>query len=130
MDHEQLRRFCKLDGQLQGFLEAMTTLSANAPDMAVQPYKLELLSSLLGELDDLLGDALRPFAEPVALPNTTTHSDAVVILGQHRACMDELRARHTTERYGHPHWVIKTKGKGEETTTEYLPVETSSAGST
>lgn len=89
-----ISRFEKCDAQLNALHKELGVLSKKKPDDGINPFKLKLVNSVLGEANEILGKKYKPFMDFELFDSDTlpSNSDVVMILAQYLNCMEKLRS--------------------------------------
>jgi len=111
MDDKEIDQFEKLEAQLTGLLDEVSSLTKKSPDGGMNTFKLKYVNSVLESTNKLMKPAQRPFADfaqfdEVVIP---TNSDVLLILRQYANCLEEVRAANIQESYDSWYWVVKGK---------------------
>jgi hypothetical protein len=113
MKEKEIELFEKLNGQLEGLYEEMSTLSKKSPTDGVNKFKLKFINQVLFEINAFLEEGYKPFAEFTKFEedDIPTNSDIVLILSQYLNCMEKLRADNIDkDEYGSGwHWIVNNK---------------------
>jgi hypothetical protein len=103
---EQVQEFERLQGQLEGLHAEMQTLSRKSPNDLLNPFKLNLVNSVLKAANSLLNNKYRPFEDFSVFPEEQlpSNSDVMLILNQYLAAFETLRADNIVNRMGTWYW--------------------------
>lgn len=118
MNREDVNTFEKLNGQLVGVYEEMTLLSKKNPNDAVNKFKLKFINKLIGESNEYLSEAYKPFDDFDLFDEDDVphNSDVVFILSQYLQCFEKLRSDNIVQDFGGWYW--KVKGDDEDNVDE------------
>lgn len=119
MKKEDVERFDKVTGQLDGVYEEITSLSKKSPNDGVNKFKLRLVNKVLEGANSLLDNAHKPFDDFSVFDEATlpSNSDVAFIIAQYLNCMENLRSeniqqqKHSIQWY----WTIDRKISSEKT---------------
>jgi len=108
----EIDKFIKLIVQINKILIEFEGLSKKKPDSILNPFKLQLINTILRTANEILDKENKPFPDfkefgDEALPS---NSDVVIILSQYAACLDKFRHENTKRNYEND-WVWVIKGK-------------------
>ncbi len=88
-------KFQMLSPMLDSALKEMGEFSKKKQDGVLNDLKVKVLNRLLRDIRKLLGsDPSTEYLELLAEQTLPQNSDAVLILGQYRAAMDQFEAKH------------------------------------
>ena len=114
-----VERFEKINAQLEGVYDEITSLSKKSPNDGVNKFKLRLVNKILEDTNLLLDDKHKPFDEFTVFYEDTlpSNSDVAFILAQYLNCMENLRAENIKESEfgGEWYWVINGKKSSDKT---------------
>ncbi len=93
---EQVERFNMLHPMLQSFLTEVRELSKKKPDGPLNEVKIKMINRILAQIKEALStdpsvEYLDLLDDGKVLPQ---NSDAVLILGQYSAAMEQFKAKH------------------------------------
>jgi hypothetical protein len=119
MKKEDVERFEKVAGQIQGIYEEITSLSKKSPSDGVNKFKLQFVNKVIEAANSLLDNKHKPFDDFSVFDEDTlpSNSDVVFILAQYINCMETLRVEnirqleYTVDWY----WVINGKLSSQKT---------------
>lgn len=111
MDTQDVDRFEKLAGQVNGLYEEMSLLSKKSPNDAVNKFKLKFINRQLADCNEFLSSRYRPFNdfEQFSEDDVPQNSDVVFILSQYMQCLEKLRADNVIVRNGAWYWRVQGK---------------------
>lgn len=94
--HMEVERFHKVRSQMQQLSTDLEALSKKAPDGPVSKFKLSFVNEKLRDANEFLTPPFKPIDrfeqfEDATLPS---NSDAVMVLGQYLACLEQWRSAH------------------------------------
>lgn len=119
MKRKDVEQFDKINGQLEGIYEEITSMSKKAPNDGVNKFKLRLVNKVLEEANSLLDNKHKPFDDFTIFDEDTlpSNSDVAFILAQYLNCMENLRAENIRqEDYSVQwYWIIDGKTSKEKT---------------
>ncbi len=106
MTKEDVERFEKINGQLEGVYEEITSLSKKSPNDSVNKFKLRFINGLLTEANSILDDKHKPFNDFSSFDEDTlpSNSDIVFILAQYLSGMENKRTENIKQQALSPHW--------------------------
>ena len=109
MTIEDVDRFEKIVGQLQGVYDELTILSKKAPNDALSKFKVKYVNKLLVEGHELLGEHYQPFNDFSAFDadDVPQNSDVVFMLTQYLQCFEKLRADNVIKARGNWYWNVE-----------------------
>ena len=97
----QVTKFDMVEPMVKSFLQEMREFAKKKQDGIVSTNKVRLINRLLAEVKEALGEdpscAYLDLLDEEALPE---NSDAVLILGQYVAAMDQFREKYYHHWYG------------------------------
>ena len=88
-----MERFEKINAQLEGVYDEITSLSKKSPNDGVNKFKLRLVNKILEDANLLLDDKHKPFDEFTVFDEETlpSNSDVAFILAQYLSWVESLR---------------------------------------
>jgi len=114
-----VERFEKINAQLEGVYEEITSLSKKSPNDGVNKFKLRLVNKILEDTNLILDDRHKPFNDFTVFDEGTlpSNSDVAFILAQYLNCMENLRSENIKESdYGGEwYWVVNGKKSSDKT---------------
>lgn len=113
MKREDVERFEKVTGQLEGVYEEITSLSKKSPNDGVNKFKLRLINKVLEDANSLLDNKHKPFDDFSLFDEDTlpSNSDVAFILAQYLNCMENLRVENIKQTTHSVQWYWVTDGK-------------------
>ncbi len=119
MTKEDVERFEKINGQLEGVYEEITSLSKKSPNDSVNKFKLRFINSILSEANSVLDAKHKPFNDFSSFDEDTlpTNSDVAFILAQYLSGMENKRTENIKQQPLNPlsYWVIDGGVSSEKT---------------
>jgi hypothetical protein len=92
---EQVERFDMLHPMLQSFLTEVRELSKKKPDGPLNEVKIKMINRILVQIKEVLStDASVKYLDLLDEEALPQNSDAVLILGQYSAAMEQFKAKH------------------------------------
>lgn len=111
--------FEKVNAQLEGVYDEITSLSKKSPNDGVNKFKLRLVNKILEDANLILDNIHKPFDDFTVFDEDTlpSNSDVAFILAQYLNCMESLRAENIRESdYGGEwYWVVDGKKSADKT---------------
>jgi len=100
MTREDVERFEKVNGQLEGVYEEITSLSKKSPNDGVNKFKLRFINRILEEANSILDDKHKPFNDFCSFDEDTlpSNSDVVFILAQYLSSMENKRTENIKQQ--------------------------------
>lgn len=94
----QLENFIKLQEQIDGMFQELSTLSKKNPDTPLNKFKIKLVNSVLDTANSILDEKNRPFTEfnKFDEDELPSNSDVVVMLSQYIKCLEKFRSENIT----------------------------------
>lgn len=94
MNRTDVDNFEKITVQLNGVYQELSLLAKKSPNDAVNPFKLNLINSVLRRCNELLGEKYRPFPDfdEFSADNVPSNSDVTFILSQYIECTEKFRS--------------------------------------
>ena len=94
MTKEDVDKFEKTQGQLEGLLSEISVIAKKTPNDGVNKFKLKFINEIVLTGNIVLGDSYRPLDsfeqfDEEALPS---NSDVTFILSQYLKCFEKLRS--------------------------------------
>lgn len=118
MKKAQIDIFEKLNAQLEGLHEEISSLSKKSPNDAVNKFKLKFINQILGEANSFLSKQYRPIDnfESFSEDDMPSNSDITLVLLQYLNCMEKLRADNIGDNgFGSWFWYAENKNTGIRT---------------
>jgi hypothetical protein len=95
---EQVTKFQMLNQLVDSIYTEMKEFSKKKPDDALNPFKIKNVNRVLENLKEFLKDEpTASFLDLLDDENLPTNSDAILIIGQFKASMDNYRNKYTNE---------------------------------
>ncbi len=100
MKEDEVNKFEKVQGQLEGLYNEIGILSRKSPNDAINMFKLKFINQILEEANTLLVDDYVPFDgfQKFDENEIPTNSDATMIFEQYLNCLEKLRGDNITTR--------------------------------
>jgi hypothetical protein len=113
--------FEKLNAQLDGLHQEISTLTRKSPNDAVNAFKLGLINTILEKCNELLGDDFRPFSDfsVFQLDAMPSNSDVNFILSQYIECAEQFRSDNIFVKNGA--WFWRVEDSDDETRRTNIP---------
>lgn len=94
MKKEEVNKFEKAQGQLDGLLSEITILAKKSPNDTVNKFKLKFINEILLISNNILGQIHKPLESFVQFDedDLPSNSDVTFILSQYLNCFEKLRA--------------------------------------
>jgi hypothetical protein len=122
MTEEEVNKFEKIQGQMQGLHTEIGTLSRKTPDGALNKFKLKFINQILVNANEFLKGEYKPLDgfDKFEEDDLPTNSDVTIILQQYLSCLEKLRSDNvTTKDYVMGwFWIINKKASSIKT---YVP---------
>lgn len=101
MKKSDIEKFEKIQAQIEGFHNEISTFSKKRPNDCVNEFKLKLINQVLLEANVILKGKYRPFEdfEKFDLDKLPSNSDVTFILSQYFNCLEKLRLDNIHETY-------------------------------
>lgn len=119
MTREDVECFEKINGQLEGVYEEITSLSKKSPNDGVNKFKLQLINRIFAEANSILDDKHKPFNDFSSFDEDTlpSNSDVVFILAQYLSGMENKRTENIEQKSFNPlwYWIIDGSVSTEKT---------------
>jgi hypothetical protein len=119
MKGTDVAHFEKVNAQLEGVYDEITSLSKKFPNDTVNKFKLRLANKILENANLILGNKYKPFDDFTVFDDDTlpSNSDVAFILNQYLSCMENLRAENIKESdFGDDwYWMIDGKRSSDKT---------------
>jgi hypothetical protein len=102
MKLEEVEKFEKISGQMDGLHKELSALSRKSPNDGVNKFKLKFINAAIEEANFVLGEEYKPFEEFERFDSDDlpSNSDVTFILGQYIEELERKRAdnlkRHST----------------------------------
>lgn len=111
MTVDEIDKFEKVQAQLEGLYNEISSLSKKKPDDAINKFKLKFINSVLSSVGELLKDKYQPFPdfEQFDENEIPTNSDVVFMLSQFLHSLEKLRSDNIIQAFNH--WCWKIDGK-------------------
>ena len=108
MKQEQINKFEKIQGQIEGLHKEIGLLSKKNPNDAVNKFKLKFINQLLIEANKLLTNEYKPLQgfETFLEDDLPSNSDVTLILEQYLNCLEKLRTDNIKQDYGKWYWLV------------------------
>jgi hypothetical protein len=108
MSEEEIFKFEKIQGQIEGVYKEIGLLSRKSPNDAVNKFKLKFINQLLIESNNLLKDSYKPLEEfdKFEEEDLPTNSDVTMIFEQYLNCLEKLRADNIQQKQGSWYWTL------------------------
>jgi hypothetical protein len=92
---EQVEKFDMLQPMLESFLTEVRELSKKKPDGPLNGVKIKMINRILAQVKEALStDASVEYLDLLDEEVLPQNSDAVLILGQYSAAMEQFKAKH------------------------------------
>jgi hypothetical protein len=93
MKKKDVKKFEKIQAQLEGLYQEITTLTKKSPNDAVNVFKIRFINQVLADALGVLTDKYRPFRDfrTFKEDDVPLNSDVTLILSQYLNCMEKLR---------------------------------------
>lgn len=100
MTRADVERFEKVNGQLEGIYEEITSLSKKSPNDGVNKFKLRFINRILAEANSILDDKHKPFNDFLSFDEDAlpSNSDVVFILAQYLSGMENKRTENIKQQ--------------------------------
>ncbi|MDR3601421.1 MAG: hypothetical protein P4L49_13230 [Desulfosporosinus sp.] len=112
---EMVEKFDMLSPMLDSALSEMREFSKKKQDGVLNPLKVKLINHLLNDIKTTLSsDASTEYLDVLDEETLPQNSDAVLILGQFRAAMDQFRGKYygyDSEKHDHRWFTQENPGK-------------------
>lgn len=117
MDENLAMEFDKLEYRLNSVFIEFDKLSKKKPDDVINPYKLKIINSLLGEINNLFDKGDIPIDKFTLFEDSElpTYSDIVIVLTQFLEKLDYFRFRNIISDFSGVYWILD---KGERIQTK------------
>lgn len=103
---EQVEKFDMLQPMLESFLTEVRELSKKRPDGPLNEVKIKMINRILVQIKEALStDASVEYLDLLDEEILPQNSDAVLILGQYSAAMQQFKAKH----YGFDKMLIENR---------------------
>jgi hypothetical protein len=111
MTEEEVNKFEKIQGQIEGLYTEIGTLSKKSPNDALNKFKLKFINQLLVLANGFLIDDYKPLEgfEKFEDDEIPTNSDVTIILEQYLNCFEKLRSDNIIGISGYWYWKINEK---------------------
>lgn len=108
MKRDDIDIFEKLNAQLSGLYQEISTLARKSPNDAINTFKLQFVNKTIEKCNELMGEHYRPFAEfnHFSLDEMPTNSDVTFILSQYIECAEKLRADNVYTTFNKSYWIV------------------------
>jgi hypothetical protein len=118
MEEEEIFKFEKIQGQIEGFYKEIGILSRKSPNDAVNKFKLKFINQLLTEANILLSGDYKPLEgfdifDEEDLPS---NSDVTMIFEQYLNCLEKLRADNIQKESIYWYWLVEGELSEHRTT--------------
>lgn len=126
MTEEEINKFEKIQGQIQGLYIEIGTLSKKNPNDALNKFKLKFINQLLIIANDFLIGDYKPLEgfDKFEEDDLPTNSDVTVILEQYLNCFEKLRSDNIfQERTRVWYWMVDGKASQIRTITPKKLIE-------
>lgn len=112
MNTSDVERFEKALSQLESAYKEISLLAKKSPNDSVNAFKLRLINSTLGGMNEFFGDRYKPFPDfgVFSDDDIPSNSDVTFILSHYLEAAEIFRADHI--RYIDYEWLWKTEDKG------------------
>lgn len=113
MKKEDVERFEKVTGQLDGVYEEITSLSKKSPNDGVNKFKLRLVNKVLEGANSLLDNEHKPFDDFFVFDEATlpSNSDVAFIVAQYLTSMENLRSENIQQQKQSSQWYWTIDGE-------------------
>ena len=92
---DQVKKFEMLDQLADSIYREMKEFSKKKPDDALNPFKVKTVNRVLAQLKDFLkSEPTITFLDLLDDETLPSNSDAILIIGQFKAAMDNFRKRY------------------------------------
>jgi len=119
MTKKDVERFEKINGQLEGVYDEITSLSKKSPNDSVNKFKLRFINSILAEANSILETKHKPLSDFSSFDEATlpSNSDVAFILAQYLNGMENKRTENIKQQLHSPiwNWVIDGVASSEKT---------------
>ena len=119
MTKEDVERFEKINGQLEGVYQEITSLSKKSPNDSVNKFKLRFINSILAEANSILDAKHKPFNDFASFDEDMlpSNSDVAFILAQYLTGMESKRTENIEQEIHSPlwYWIIDGAVSSEKT---------------
>src|SRR5688572_22442920 len=106
--HDNVQRIDMLSTLLDAAIMEMKEFSKKKPDESLNPTKIKILNRLLIPLKEVLAtDPSAAFLDLLDEDNIPSNSDAVLILGQYAAAIEQFKEKYYGWDGGHKRWFTK-----------------------
>lgn len=96
--NQEVIRFKMLEELTDSIYKEMKEFSKKKPDDALNSFKVKNVNRVLLELKDfLIEEPTSPFLDILDSESLPSNSDAILIIGQFKASMDNYRKKYTNE---------------------------------
>lgn len=108
MTKQEVDNFEKLQAQLEGLHNEISTLSKKSQNDALNKFKLKFVNRIISDSNELLGENYKPFSdfETFEENDMPTNSDVAMMLTQYLSCFEKLRADNVKQERLNWFWVI------------------------
>ena len=121
MNKEDVNKFEKVQGQIDGLYKEIGLLSKKSPNDAVNKFKLKFINQILEEANGLLQGAYKPLEgfDKFDDEDLPTNSDVTMIFEQYLSCFEKLRSDNiTTKQYVTGwFWIVDGEASNIKTST-------------
>ena len=113
MTKQNVDTFEKLQSQLDGLYQEISSLSKKSQNDLLNKFKLKFINQILSDANRLLTDRYKPFKDfdifdEAELP---TNSDGALILTQYLNCFEKYRSDNIMRKENSPSWFWIIDGK-------------------
>jgi len=108
---EQVQKFDLLFPMLGSALTEVREFSKKKQDGVLNPLKVKILNRLLSEIKNeaLITDQIVKYLDLLDDETLPQNSDAVLVLGQYKAAMNQFKERYYVYSSGHGEYIWRTK---------------------
>lgn len=111
MNEKELDVFTKIYAQIEALHSEIGLLSRKNPNDGASKFKLQFINRALREVNSILTDKQKPFADFSEFDEDSipTTSDVTLILAQYLGCLEEIRCANIVSDY-EKRWFWKIDG--------------------
>lgn len=108
MEEDEIFKFEKIQGQIEGIYKEIGLLSKKSPNDAVNKFKLKFINQMLEEANSLLSGDYKPLEgfDTFDEDELPTNSDVTMIFEQYLNCLEKLRSDNIVLDFSTWYWLI------------------------
>jgi len=111
MTKEEVDKFEKIQGQIEGFHSEISNLAKKSPNDSVNKFKLKFINEVLLVGNSILGNDYKPLGafEQFNDEDLPTNSDVTFVLSQYLNCLEKLKTDniYSSDKYGGGRYIGK-----------------------